>query len=79
MCWDIVGADLHAAVLDYFSGFTMPRGFQSILLILLPKKDSAATWADFRPVSLCSVSKKVLTKLLVLRLFGLLPCIISPS
>lgn len=46
-CWDIVGAELHAVVLDYFSGSAMPRGFQSTLLILLPKKDSTATWADF--------------------------------
>ena len=77
--WDIVGADLHAAVLDYFSGSAMPRGFQSTLLILLPKKDSLATWADFRPISLYNVSNKMLTKLLVLRLSALLPRIISPS
>ena len=42
-CWDIVGADLHAVVLDYFSGSVMPREFQSTLLILLPKNDSPAT------------------------------------
>lgn len=47
LCLDIVGADLHTTILDYFSGFAMPRGFKSILLILLPKKDSPATWADF--------------------------------
>lgn len=57
----------------------MPRGFQSTLLVLLPKKPSPATWADFRPISLCNVSNKVLTKLLVLRLAPLLPRIISPS
>ncbi|KAK9186911.1 hypothetical protein WN944_018300 [Citrus x changshan-huyou] len=78
-CWDIVEADLHAAVLDCFSGSAMPRGFQSSLLILLPKKDSPSTWADFRLISLCNVSNKVLTKLLVLQLFDLLPRIISPS
>ena len=43
----------------------MPRGFQSTLLILLPKKDSRATWEDFRPISLCNVNNKVLTMLLV--------------
>lgn len=78
-CLDIVGADLHTTILDYFSGSTMPRGFKSTLLILLPKKDFPATWADFRLISLCNVSNKVLTKLLVLRLSALLPRIISPS
>ncbi|KAH9662191.1 reverse transcriptase domain-containing protein [Citrus sinensis] len=79
VCWDIVGRDLLDAVLDYFRGSAMPRGFQSTLLVLLPKKESPSSWADFRPISLCNVSNKVITKLLVQRLSTILPRIISPT
>ncbi|KAH9750075.1 reverse transcriptase domain-containing protein [Citrus sinensis] len=79
VCWDIVGRDLLDAVLDYFRGSAMPRGFQSTFLILLPKKESPSSWIDFRPISLCNVSNKVITKLLVQRLSPILPRIISPS
>ncbi|KAH9684247.1 reverse transcriptase domain-containing protein [Citrus sinensis] len=43
-------------------GSAMPRGFQSTFLVLLPKKESPSSWVDFRPISLCNVSNKVITK-----------------
>ena len=42
-CWDIICHDLLDVVLYYFRGSTMPRGFQSTLLVLLPKKASLAS------------------------------------
>lgn len=39
---------------------------------------SPSFWADFWPISLCNISNKILTKLLVLHLALLLPHIISP-
>lgn len=32
VCWEIIHCDLMAAVTDFFSGWAMPRGFQSTLL-----------------------------------------------
>lgn len=78
-CWDIIADDLFATVLDFFRGSDMPRGFMSTLLVLLPKKDSPSSWVHFRLISLCNVSNKVITKLLVSRLASLLPRIISSS
>lgn len=46
-CWDIICCDLLDVVLDYFRSLAMPRGFQSTLFVLLPKKVSPASWADF--------------------------------
>lgn len=77
--WDIIGRDLLDAVLDYFRDSAMPRGFQSPLLVLLPNKASHTSWVDFYPISLCNVSKKVITKLLVQRLSPIMPRIISPT
>ena len=54
-----------------------PTSFQSTLPVRFPKKSSPTSWVNFRPISLCNMSNKVLTKLLVLRLAPLLPNIIS--
>lgn len=55
--------------------------FVSILmvLILLTKKDCLSMWMNFRPIGHCNISNKALTKLMVLRLYTFLPCIISTS
>lgn len=58
LCWDIICSDLLEVVLDYFRVSAMPRGFQSTLLVRLLKKPFP---------SLCNVSNKDLTKLLMLR------------
>lgn len=42
-CWDIIFCDLLDAVLDYFRGSAMIKGFQSTLLVLLPKNASPAS------------------------------------
>ncbi|VFQ85178.1 unnamed protein product [Cuscuta campestris] len=48
-------------------------------IILLPKVDSPNTFADFRAISLCNFSSKIISKVLDSRLAGVLPHIISPS
>ena len=78
-CWDIISNDLLEAVLNYFRGSAMPKGFQSTILTFFPKKSSPTSWIDFRPISLCNISNKVMTKLLALRLAPLLPHLISHS
>lgn len=78
--WVVICSDLLDAVLDYFRGSTMPRCFQSTLLVLFfHKKTSPVSWVDFLPISLCNGNNKIFTKLLVLRLALLLPRIISRS
>lgn len=78
-CWDIICRDLLDAIIYYFRGSVMPRAFQSTLLMLLPKKTPSVSWSKFKPISLCNMSNKVITKLLVLRLTPLLSRIISPT
>lgn len=38
--WDIVGADLHIAVLDFFARFNMPRSWTSTLIATIPKVET---------------------------------------
>lgn len=78
-CSDIICYNLLDTVLDYFKGSAMPKGFQSILFVLFPKKHYLACLAYFHPICLCNVSNKVLAKLLIFTLAPLRPHIISLS
>ena len=78
-CWDIVGGDVTSDVEDYFGGAYMPRSFTSTMIVLLPKKDRPTTWAEYRPISLCNVSNKIISKILASRLAPIMPLVTSPN
>ncbi|KAL2512549.1 Uncharacterized protein Adt_18149 [Abeliophyllum distichum] len=78
-CWEIVQDDVFRAVLDFFDGGHLPRGFSATSIVLLPKRDNACRWTEFRSISLCTVFNKIITKLLNSRLSSILPLIISPQ
>ncbi|KAG6488350.1 hypothetical protein ZIOFF_049593 [Zingiber officinale] len=65
-CWEIVGEDVLQAVLDFFEG----QSFHG---------DSAQRWRDFRPISLCNVSYKIISKLMAQRMASVLGKVISPA
>ncbi|XP_042067036.1 uncharacterized protein LOC121810304 [Salvia splendens] len=78
-CRDTVGRDVIAAVGDFFSGAFMPRSFTATMIVLIPKKPNSVTWGDFRPISLCNITNKIITKILASRLAPLLPLVIAPN
>ncbi|KAL0283420.1 UNVERIFIED_CONTAM: hypothetical protein Sradi_7230400 [Sesamum radiatum] len=67
------------AVLDFFAGTAPPKTFTTTTVVLIPKSESPMTWKDFRPISLCNVTGKILSKLLNTQIATILPKIISPS
>ncbi|XP_012843177.1 PREDICTED: uncharacterized protein LOC105963331 [Erythranthe guttata] len=71
--------DIFEAVWDFFEGRSMPASFAATTLVLIPKVDFTTALTDFRPISLCNVTNKIITKLLTNRLTPHLPHIISPS
>ncbi|KAL0433843.1 UNVERIFIED_CONTAM: hypothetical protein Slati_2718600 [Sesamum latifolium] len=77
-CWDIIGKDLHDAVSDFFLGASPPKNFTTTTIVLIPKTEAPATWKDFRPISLCNVTGKILSKIVNNQMASLLPKIISP-
>ncbi|XP_071933097.1 uncharacterized protein [Coffea arabica] len=75
-CWECIRDDFIDGVQDFFAGATMPRGFSSTTIILLPKREGACEWKDFRPISLANVSAKIISKILSTRINQLLPRLI---
>lgn len=78
-CWDIIQDDVYSVIVDFFEGSHLSRGFAATSIILLSKRENACRWMDYRPISLCTVFNKLITKLLNNRLSSFLPCIISPQ
>jgi hypothetical protein len=77
--WDVVKQDITKAVKNFFEMGNMPEGVNEIAIILIPKKDAAELLKDFRPISLCNVIYKVISKCLVNRLRPLLQDMIAPT
>ena len=57
----------------------MPREVNSSLIVLIPKISNPTPVQHFRPISLCNVVYKIISKLLVAKLRPHLDKIISPA
>lgn len=78
-CWDFVCEDIYVAVLDFFGGAHMPRSFKATTIIFLAKNVNPLSWTDYRPISLCNVTNKIISKILTARLAHLLPLVLAPN
>ena len=66
--WDIINHDLLDVVQESYSNKEMVRALNATFLVLILKKEEANQLDFFRPISLCNVVYKIVTKLLVERL-----------
>jgi hypothetical protein len=76
--WDVVKMDVIRAVWNFFDTGQMPPGVNDTTIVLIPKKDEPELLKDFRPISLCNVIYKVVSKCLVNRLRPILHELIGP-
>ena len=76
--WHIVQADVFHLVKIAFSSSTFDPSLAETLLVLIPKVDQPNHLKNFRPISLCNVIYKIVTKVIVNRIHTLLHRIISP-
>jgi hypothetical protein len=76
--WGILKSDVVAAVQRFFDDGIMPDQVNDTAIVLIPKKNDPEELKDFRPISLCNVLFKIVSKCLVNRLRPLLGNIIGP-
>ncbi len=76
--WKIVGSSIIKAVQSFFTFGKILKEVNSTLIALVPKVPNPSNFNHFRPISLCNVVYKVISKLIVSRLRPLLHKMILP-
>nr|KYP48705.1 Transposon TX1 uncharacterized [Cajanus cajan] len=76
--WHMIGDDVWRFVASAFENGRIDAHATETLLVLIPKGDHPRTFKDFRPISLCNVVYKLVSKVLVNRLRPFLMRIVSP-
>uniref|UniRef100_A0A452XL47 Reverse transcriptase domain-containing protein n=1 Tax=Aegilops tauschii subsp. strangulata TaxID=200361 RepID=A0A452XL47_AEGTS len=77
--WSVVKGEICAAVQDFFMTGLMPDNVNDTEIVLIPKVPHPKELRDFRPISLCNVVYKVVSKCMVNRLRPLLTDLISDN
>ncbi|CAL1390085.1 unnamed protein product [Linum trigynum] len=75
--WDVVGHDVCVAVQSFFRSGHLLRAFNHTWLTLIPKVPNVESCAQLRPIGLCQVFYKIISKILATRLGDILPKVIS--
>ena len=77
--WHVVGDTVVDAVLDFLNNGHMLPDINHTYSVLIPKVKNPEKMSDFRPISLCNVIYKIISKVLANRLKQVLPSIISST
>lgn len=76
--WDIVGETLCQLIMGIFANHSKVGSINSTLITLIPKVDNVVRMRQFRPISLCNVTYKIVTKILAKRLRVYMEELVSP-
>ena len=76
-CWSIVKQDTLNVVEDSRKNRTIMKAFNTAFISLIPKQDNAMKPDRFRPIALCNVVYKIISKVIANRLKPLLPTLVS--
>ena len=77
--WSVIRNDFIVSVQSVFKYGFLPKGVNSTILALIPKKLDSLEMKDYRPIACCNVLYKVVLKLLANRLKKLLPRMIQEN
>lgn len=77
--WHIVGDSITTAVLDSPNIGKLPSQLNHTLISLTPKKKTCELVSNYRPISLCNMIYKLVSKVIVNRMKAFLPAIILES
>jgi len=76
-CWDIVKLDILNVVEDSRVNKTILKALNTSFIALIPRQDSDQTADKYRPIALCNVVYKIISKVVANRLKPLLPKLVS--
>jgi len=76
--WPVVEDDVCKVVLHVLHGNPMPCGINDSFVTLIPKVPNPKRVTQFRPIGLCNVIYKLITRCIVNRMKPALPHLISP-
>ncbi|KAF7146373.1 hypothetical protein RHSIM_Rhsim04G0047200 [Rhododendron simsii] len=77
--WDKVGEEVCKAVQRFFSNGYMLKELNRTNIVLIPKVTFPESLGQYRPISLCNFSAKVITKVMANRLKSHLQKVVSPN
>ena len=77
--WGVVAHDFTVAVQSVFLFGFLPKGVNSTILALVPKKTDSMEMRDYRPIACCNVIYKVVSKILGNRLKLILPRLVTEN
>lgn len=77
--WEVVREQITKDVLEVLRGGQIPEGWNETTIVLIPKVPRPEKTKDLRPISLCNVLYKIVSKVLANRLKQILPEIIPPA
>lgn len=66
--WSIIGKNITLAIQSFFSLWFMLHSLNETLISLISEIHNSSTLSQFRPISLCNVLYKEISKILVARL-----------
>lgn len=76
--WPIVGKDIWQAVSHFFSSGYLPKEWNHTNICLVTKKDRPKEASQYRPITLCNVIYKIISKIISNKLKPILKNIVSP-
>ena len=77
--WDVIGSDVISCVLKVLNSGVLPCELNETYICLIPKVASPKKIIEFRPISLCNVVYKIISKVLANRLKRILREVIDES
>lgn len=77
--WSVVGDSLYKLTNAFFETGILPKGLNDTFLVLITKVQVPNLVTQLRPISLCNVAYKVITKAITNRIKRFLPGIIGPN
>ncbi|OMO64639.1 reverse transcriptase [Corchorus capsularis] len=78
-CWSTVGKDVIEFALNFLNNGGSLSHINHTNIVLIPKIENPRTMKDFRPIALCNVLFKIISKTIANRLKLILPQIIGES